>query len=120
MSFLIILNSFQQEFVLIISPVLFISQETMSKIFFSQYINFEMLLLFMLTFNFFVHSKVQISKDTNFKMNAIIVIMDNLAINNNPNTKKIRFSGTPCTFLRKACGGLEWWVVVIVGGDGWW
>ena len=94
MSFLIILNSFQQEFVLIISPVLFISQETMSKIFFSQYINFE--------------------------MNSIIVIMDNLAINNNPNTKKIRFSGTPCTFLRKACGGLEWWVVVIVGGDGWW
>ena len=66
----------------------------MSKIFFSQYINFE--------------------------MNSIIVITDNLATNNNPNTKKVRFSGTPCTFLRKACGGLEWWVVVIVGGDGWW
>ena len=40
--FLIILNSFETEIVLIISPVLFTPHKTMSTIFFPQYISFKM------------------------------------------------------------------------------
>ena len=69
-SFLIILNSFEWEFVLIISLVLFISQKTRSTSFCPQYIS--------------------------FKMNGLMGKLDNLTYHNNPNTKWVRFRGTPC------------------------
>ena len=52
--FLIILNSFETEIVLIISPVLFTPHKIMSTIFFPQYIS--------------------------FKMNGLTVLLDNLTI----------------------------------------
>ena len=71
-SFLIILNSFEREFVLIISLVLFISQKTISTSFCPQCISFI--------------------------MNGLMGTLDNLTIHNNPNTKWVRFRGTPCIF----------------------
>ena len=34
-----------------------------------------------------------------FKMNGLLVIIDNLSIDNGPNTKWVRFSGTLCILL---------------------
>ena len=42
---------------------------------------------------------VVFSQYINFKRNGIIEIKDNLTIDNNPNTKWVRFSGTPCIYL---------------------
>ena len=39
------------------------------------------------------------SQSINFKISGLIVILDNLTIYNNPNTKWARFSGTPCSWF---------------------
>ena len=43
------------------------------------------------------------SQYINFKMHGLIVIKDNLTIDNNPNPKWARFSGTPCRILTTQC-----------------
>ena len=67
MPLLIILNSFEQEFFFIMSLDLFIPRKTMSTSFCPQYIS--------------------------FKMNGLIVELDNLTIHNNP--EWVNFMGHP-------------------------
>ena len=43
-----------------------------------------------------------------FKMNGLIVKLDNLTIHNNPNIKWVRFCGTPCTI--PVSGWVDGWI----------